>query len=129
MKVILTLVFLLLFRLILFGQDDARTGIIYGRNHAFSLTAPKGWVLDNRSGVSQGLHAVFYREGESWEKAITVLYANTASLEDQAHPTLEKLIKYDLDVFKNKYPDIRISEGKDISIKNNVLAKVKYLSG
>jgi hypothetical protein len=29
---------------LLFGQDDVRTGIIYGGNHAYSLTAPDGIV-------------------------------------------------------------------------------------
>ncbi len=120
---------MLSFRLMLFGQEDMKTGIIYGDNHAFSLTAPDGWILDNKSGVNQGLYAVFYRHGESWDKAGTVMYANTASLEDKAHRTLEQLIKYDLNNFKSNYPDIKIIDGKDIVIKAKVIAKIKYLSG
>jgi len=113
-----------------FGQDDGfTTGIIYGGNHAFSLTAPDGWVLDNKSGVSQGLYAVFYKKGESWEKAGVVMYTNTASLEDEAHKTLGQLIKYDIDNFKNNYAGIEVIDGKDIIIKDSVTAKVKYLSG
>jgi hypothetical protein len=115
--------------LTVFGQDDIKSGIIYGNNHAFGLTAPKGWVLDNQSGVKQGLYAVFYKKGESWEKATTVMYANTASLEDRAHRTLEELIKYDLNSFKKEYPDIQITDEKDIAINSNLIAKVKYLSG
>ena len=120
---------LLSFRMILFGQETVKTGIIYGENHAFSVTAPDGWVLDNKSGISQGIHAVFYRQGESWEKAMTVMYANTASLENKAHKTLQQLIKFDLDNFKKNYPDLNITDCKDIVIKDNVIAKVKYLSG
>lgn len=129
MRPLLTLIFLLSFRLILVGQDEAKTGIIYGKNHAFSLTAPEGWVLDNKSGVSQGLYAVFYRKGESWAKAETVMYANTASLMNQKHTTLEQLIAYDLYNFKSNYADIVVTEGKEISIKEGVTAIVKYLSG
>ena len=35
----------------IFGQDDMNCGIIYGKNHAFSFTAPEGWVLDIVDGV------------------------------------------------------------------------------
>jgi len=115
--------------LISFGQAELKTGIIYGNNHAFCLTAPNGWVLDNQAGVSQGLHAVFYKIGESWDKAETVMYANTALLEDSLHKTIDQLIKYDLDNFKNNYSNIKVTDGKDIVIKENVIAKVKYLSG
>lgn len=106
-----------------------KTGIIYGNNHAFNLTAPDGWILDNKSGVNQGLYAVFYRKGDSWENAVTVMYANTASLEDKTHRTLDLLIKYDLDNFKSNYSGIKITDGNDIVIKDNIIAKVKYLSG
>ncbi len=121
--------FLLLFGSMLFGQEDMNTGIIYGDSHAFSLTAPNGWILDNNSGVSQGLYAVFYKKGESWEKAATIMYVNTASLEDEAHRTLEQLIKFDTDNFKSNYPDIVVTNDKDIAIKGDVIAQVKYLSG
>lgn len=120
---------LLAFRLMIFGQDNMKTGIIYGDNHAYSLTAPDGWILDNKSGVNQGLYAVFYRQGETWNNAVTVMYTNTASLENDAHRTIEQLIKYDLDKFKKEYSDIQIIDAKDIVIKENVVAKVKYLSG
>jgi len=43
--------------------DWSRTGILYGEDHAFALTAPDGWVLDNTAGISQDIHAVFYRVG------------------------------------------------------------------
>jgi len=51
-------------------------GIVYGQDHVFSLKAPKGWMLDNESGASQGAHAVFYQKGGSWEKSAVVAYAN-----------------------------------------------------
>lgn len=129
MKKLLTLLILLSFRLLIFGQGEMKTGIIYGSNHAYSLTAPDGWVLDNKSGVNQGLYAVFYKQGESWDKAGTVMYTNTASLEVNAQKSIEQLIKYDLDNFKKKYSDIQIVDAKDIVIKENVVAIVKYLSG
>lgn len=112
-----------------FGQEDMQTGIIYGYNHAFSLTAPKGWVLDNKSAVKYGIYAVFYKKGESWANAETVMYVNTASFENSAHRTLEELINYDLDNFRKNYSNLEILDGKDIQIKDGISAKVKYLSG
>ena len=129
MKKLFIILILLSFKLLIFGQDNMNTGIIYGDDHVYSLTAPEGWVLDNSSGVEQGLYAVFYKIGDSWDKAETVMYTNTASLKDKAHKTLEQLIKYDLDNFKKEYFDIEIIDAQDIVIKENVIAKVKYLSG
>ena len=37
-----------------FGSD---IGVIWGQSHLYSLTAPKGWVLDNKSGKKNNLHA------------------------------------------------------------------------
>jgi hypothetical protein len=125
-KLLLILIFA---RLTAFGQDDMNAGIIYGKDLAFGLKAPKGWVLDNQSGVSQGLHAVFYEQGQSWENATTVIYANTASLIAESHKTLTQLIKYDLDNFTKNYSGLEITDGKDILIKGDLVAKVKYLSG
>lgn len=125
---IITLLFLLSGSM-LFGQEDMNSGIIYGDNHAFSLTAPAGWVLDNESGVGQGLDAVFFKKGESWEKAEIVMYVNTASLEDEAHKTMEQLIKFDIDNFISNYPGITVTDEKDIVIKKNVIARVKYMLG
>lgn len=50
-------------------------GIVYGSDHAFSLKAPKGWMLDNESGVEQGVHAVFYPKGSTWKDSVVVAYA------------------------------------------------------
>jgi len=52
-------------------------GIVYGSDYAFGLTAPKGWMLDNESGVSQGMHAVFYPKGGSWKGSTIVAYASS----------------------------------------------------
>jgi len=50
-------------------------GILYGSDHAFALRAPNGWMLDNESGVEQGLYAVFYPKGTNWRDSVVVAYA------------------------------------------------------
>jgi hypothetical protein len=111
------------------GQDNMNTGIIYGENHSYSLTAPEGWILDNQSGINQGLYAVFYKKGETWASAETVMYTNTASFENTELHNIEDLIKYDIEHFKKEYGTKNISDGKDIRTKDGSIAKVKYFSG
>lgn len=60
------------------AQKQYPGGIVYGPKAAFTIDAPKGWVLDNESGVDQGLPCVLYPKGESWADARTVMYAKIA---------------------------------------------------
>ncbi len=55
------------------NNNDSSGGIVYGENFWFIVKAPDGWVLDNNSGINQGLHAVFYPRGSSWDTATTVM--------------------------------------------------------
>jgi len=96
------------------AQIDGGAGIVYGTDHAFAIQAPEGWVLDNTSGKGHGLCAVFYKEGESWQSADVVMYANTASKRVEDHRTLEQLMEYDAAQFKSRAPDIRITSAASI---------------
>ena len=63
------------------AQQKYPGGIVYGPKAAFNISAPEGWVLDNESGVEQGLPCVLYPKGESWADARTVMYAKIAGTE------------------------------------------------
>jgi hypothetical protein len=60
------------------AQTQYAGGIVYGPKGAFNIAAPEGWILDNESGVGQGLPCVLYPKGESWADARTVMYAKIA---------------------------------------------------
>src|ERR1700704_3482816 len=60
-------------------QDKFVGGIVYGPKAAFNISAPAGWVLDNRVGAEQGLPCVLYPKDSSWSDAKTILYAKIAS--------------------------------------------------
>jgi hypothetical protein len=86
-------------------------GIIYGKDHVFSLKAPKGWVLDNESAVSSGVHAVFYPKGSTWKDSRIVAYA-------RARPRTDK-IKTAADVAKENIEHFRAEgstkyDGKEV---------------
>ena len=104
---------------------DMNSGIVYGKDHAFSITAPTGWVLDNQSGVNQGLHAVFYHKGGSWDKSESVMYVNTAHKDIEGNETVEKLISYDVSQFKKNSPSIEIEDSPIIVTFDNKEVIVK----
>ena len=107
--------------------DDMNTGLIYGKDHAFSLSAPEGWVLDNSIGVKQGLFAVFYPRGGSWEKSPVTMYVNTAN--PSPGDTLEDFIKADFEQMKKGSPGIVMKTGSSIETSKNKVAAVRYFTG
>ena len=76
-------------------------GIVYGPKAAFKIQAPDGWVLDNYSGASQGLHCVLYPKGGSWKESKVVMYAKIAS---PSYPEKAKFIAFTIDYFKADDP-------------------------
>ncbi len=105
------------------------SGVIYGENYAFSVTSPKGWILDNKSGLAQGIKAVFYPKGGSWDKSPEVLYINTAEKNIHGNETIDKVISTDEHDFKNNYPDVEISDGPILRTRNNkkiIIKKFHY---
>lgn len=81
------------------SEEPLKTGIVYGYDHTFAITAPDGWVLDNQAGVPDGLHAVFYPIGESWPNASAVMYTSVASKEKE-HRSFEQIIDDDVAGFR-----------------------------
>lgn len=124
----ISIIFFLLLSFQVFAQNRAETGIVYGKNHAFAITAPKGWVLDNQSGVSQGLHAVFYREGQSWSEGEVGMYASTTSLTEGPDTTIQQFIQSDLQNFQNQYPDLETTDSPGIRTKDSSTAIVKHFT-
>ena len=92
-------------------QGQYPGGIVYGPKAAFNIGAPEGWVLDNQSGVEQGLPCVLYPKGESWADARTVMYAKIASTQfEDVNVFVAKAIK-DMEKTHGK-PKEKIASGK-----------------
>lgn len=98
-------------------EDGGNSGIIYGKNHGFTLTAPKGWVLDNKSGVKDGLHAVFYPVGSSWLKGSVVMYANVYHKKDVKGESLEQIIAGDVAEYKKRAAGLKVTDAKPLPTK------------
>lgn len=109
------------------SSEDANSGIIYGKNHVYTLTAPKGWVLDNKSGVSQGLYAVFYPQNSSWKDGVSVMYANVWEKQN-TNQTVKDAIANDIAEFKKNSPDLKVEDAKAIELGKGKTATVRYFS-
>jgi hypothetical protein len=105
---------------------DGHSGLVFGDNHAFWLTAPPGWVLDNKSGVSDGLQAVFYPAGQSWRDGIAVMYSNAASKQVKS---LAVFIAGDVDRFKSQSPKISVRDAPSAKTRDGKTATVKLFRG
>jgi len=106
---------------------DFRGGIVYGKKHAFAIAAPEGWVLDNGSGVKDGLHAVFYPKGSSWEDSTTVMYANGNDKQD-VFDTLDSFMKSDENSFRDNDPGIEIVDKGTRKVDGGV-AHIRHFFG
>jgi hypothetical protein len=60
-------------------------GIVYGPKAAFQITAPAGWVIDNKAGADDGLPCVLYLKGATWQTAEPLMYGKIASTEYDDH--------------------------------------------
>jgi hypothetical protein len=107
----------------------ANSGVVFGRDHVFVLTAPKGWILDSRSGVSQGFNAVFYPEGSSWQNGNIVMYANVYHKRNVSEETLETVISGDVAEFKKKSDKLKVAEAAPLPTRKDKQAAVRYFDG
>jgi len=107
------------------AREDLNSGLVYGEGHAFWLTAPDGWVLDNTSGVDQGLHAVFYPWGSSWSDSPVVMYANTALRDTAKSESLESFIAGDVDEARAQSPHLRAERKPDLLTADGKHAAVR----
>jgi hypothetical protein len=126
------IVALMLFCTAVSAQDES--GIIYGKNYSFALTAPKGWVLDTTSGRQQGLQAVFYPKGSSWKNGAAVMYANVYQNTDPTKESLQTIIANDVADFKKESPNLKVVDADAIPTRTDVRsidkkATVKYFTG
>jgi hypothetical protein len=104
-------------------------GIVYGEGHAFLIDSPPGWVLDTRSGVSDGLQAVFYPRGSSWSKSPTVMYAAWASKKQEGAASVQQIIAKDLANFNKDNPSMVISESRPLKTEDGKTALVRLFQG
>jgi len=109
--------------------DTTRSGLLYGFNNSYYLTAPVGWIMDTESGKEMGITAVFYPKGSSWVDGETVMYTTFMSYDTTINETLKEVLAYDSSQFKVRSPGSAISKQKPITIGKNKTATVLSYPG
>ena len=75
------------------------TGMLFGADHAFFVTAAPGWVLDNQSAAHQELFMLFYLSGSTWTDSPVIVYGRatakreTATIDGQVQKTVAEFIQ------------------------------------
>lgn len=103
-------------------------GMLFGADHAFAVTAKSGWVLDNQSGVSQGLHMVFYPKGETWSKSPVIIYGRVISTAEVAD--VRTHVENTVSEFRKNGSQNYSSEKKPpLALQNGQKAELYFYSG
>jgi hypothetical protein len=109
-------------------ENNFGGGIIYGKEHAFTILAPQGWVLDNQIGVSLGLYAVFYPTGSTWKNSDVVMYIKSFYIDDKV--TLKDFIESDIQLFKSNHGQtLIVKNGESIQTGKGKVAEIRIFSG
>jgi hypothetical protein len=104
-------------------------GIIYGKDHVFSLKAPKNWALDNTSAVKSGLHAVFFPVGSSWAKSKVVAYAQTRPIDTKVKSVQDAVDSLVADFHAKGHPNHKAEKDKEIKTDGGKVGIVYKFSG
>ena len=108
---------------------EGGTGMLFGADHAFTFTAPKGWGLDNQSGVKQGLHMVFYPIDQTWSTSTIMAYGVSVP-KDMTLQSSEDLVKRRVKEFHLKGSPKYTAQAKDkVNLPNGKTAYVYFFLG
>jgi hypothetical protein len=103
------------------------SGIPYGAGIGALITAPKGWIFDNQSGVSQGLHCVMYPQGSTWRTAGEVIYVSFGRLEPGR--SVEDFMRDDEEKFRKKFPGLAVASLPPITLRSGEEALTRKFTG
>ena len=51
-------------------------GFVYGKDHAYFLEAPKGWVMDSGDAAKENVGAVFHPANAHWPESNVIIYTD-----------------------------------------------------
>ncbi len=122
---------LIVARAVFAAAVDGGRGTLFGDDHAFAVTAPAGWVLDNESGVAQGLDMTFYPQGFTWENSPVIVYGNVShwsstSTSTSAQQQVDKTVA---EFRANGSPNYQARAGAPIALPDGRQVPVYYFQG
>lgn len=118
MKKTAYILFLTIFAKFAFAQvtDSSNVSLLFGRNHAYYLTAPAGWIIDREAGKEEGLNAVVYPKKETWASAETAMYTHWVTYDTTKNEKFNDVINFDIMEFEKNSKNIKIKKEKAVKI-------------
>ena len=112
------------------AAPEARKALVVeGDDHLFMVSAPKGWVLDDTSGMGSRIRCVFYPKGQAWATAPTVMYVNPLHGYTAKVRTVSALINEDVRQFMKRAPQGRVTDaGRFATAATGKEALLRYFS-
>jgi hypothetical protein len=102
--------------------------IVEGDDHLFLVAAPRGWVLDDTSGMGSRIRCVFYPHGQTWASAATVMYVNPLHGYGARTRTVSALIAEDEKEFLKRTPRGKVVPAPGMVTAGKKTAIVRYFS-
>jgi hypothetical protein len=102
--------------------------ILYGDDHAFGIIVPKGWTVDDTSGINSKIRVVLYPKGQTWAGAQTVMYVNPLHQKQEQRRTLRQMIEKDVADFKKQSPRGSVSAQAPLQTAVGQSAEVRYFA-
>ncbi len=102
--------------------------LVYGDDHCIGFVAPKGWVVDDTSGLGSRIRVVLYPRGETWKGSPAVMYANPLHQKPREPLTLHQMIERDVASFRKASPQGAVTVGPELHTGKGQLAEVRYFS-
>jgi hypothetical protein len=111
------------------AHEQGQGGILYGPGYAFLISAPKGWIMDDQAGQSQGVPVVFYHRGESWLGGDPTMYVNLSYKVKGQDDTIQKVIQYDIEQTRKQDPEMKAEAAAPLQTGDGRKAVVYTFSG
>ena len=104
-------------------------GIVTNPGLTFSMTAPKGWIIDSESGAEFKIRLVFYPVGTEWGKGDVMLYLRTRPKTDRIK-SVDQQIDFTLSDYQSHgHPNYKLVEKTIYKLTNGTSATIAKFSG
>lgn len=104
-------------------------GMLFGRDHAFNVTAAQGWVLDNESGRQQGLHMLFYPTGENFADSPVIVYGSSTPRGEEKRGVAELVQSIVNDFHANGSENQHAIKLEPVTLKNGMSVPLYHYQG
>jgi hypothetical protein len=110
------------------AENQPELTILYGDDHAFGIVVPRGWTVDDTSGINSKIRVVLYPKGQAWASAPTVMYVNPLHQKQEQRRTLRQMIEQDIADFRKQAPRGTVSSQAPLETAAGQPAEVRYFA-